>query len=149
MQRKNVNPFKIHFLYLLSFLSLSMSLLSCRMRREWQTEKGMETMSRTFDSIVLFCFQSLLLLLLFFFRCVYLNNLVFMGSSVCTCNQFKWLKWSTFITTVFVCELFFTAFNSFEHIYSRFRQRFCLTEFFYSFILCFLFFFLSSSLFYH
>lgn len=77
--------------------------------------------------------------------CLYLNNFAFMGSSVCTCNQFKWLSWSTFITTVLCvcCCCFFFAQSSilwnrykFE-IQTEISSHSVFLSFIFCFVLCF------------
>lgn len=130
MQRKNVNPFKIHFLYLLSLRSFSMSLLSC----EWETksvgakeryrrrEAKMETMSRTFDSIVL-C--SIIVVYLCVYERRYLNNLACSWAArfAPAINSNGWI--GRHLSLLFcVCCFFQCSILWNFGIYSRFRQRF-------------------------
>lgn len=145
MQRKNVNPFIIHFLYLLSFPSLSMCHFCLVWVRKEKSERvserqgEMETMSRTFDSIVLFS----IIVVYFFFGCVCarmyrLYTLTIWPSWAArfapAINSNGWI--GRHLSLLFLCVLFFFQSSilwstcMYRYLYPRFRQRFRLTEFF-------------------
>lgn len=122
MQRKNVNPFKNHFLYFLSLRSFSMSLLSCERvgKREIQMKRGRDGDNESYIWFNCFVFNHCCL-----FVCVYVCTLTIWPLWAARFAPAGWIgRHLSLLFCVCVCCFFQSSTLWNFGIHSRFRQRF-------------------------